>query len=78
MEKRAVNRQRVLKSGTIQFGGATVDCTIRNLSSMGAMLIVDSPAGIPERFMLIVRTGHRRLLCRVVWHKEKQIGVVFT
>lgn len=31
-EKRAVHRRRVLKAGTIEFGGGVIDCTVRNLS----------------------------------------------
>src|SRR5690349_2848026 len=54
-EHRTVPRRRLLKGGKISFGnGAAIDCTIRNLSESGAALEVDSPVGIPERFMLVV------------------------
>jgi hypothetical protein len=36
-EHRAVQRQRVLKAGTIEFGGSTISCTVRNKSDAGAM-----------------------------------------
>jgi hypothetical protein len=34
-ERRAKPRQRVLKAGTIEFDGSSVDCTIRNMSPIG-------------------------------------------
>jgi hypothetical protein len=76
-EYRAAPRQRRLKAGTISFGGGAIDCTVRNLSETGAALDVISPIGIPERFTLLVETDHSHFPCRVVWRKEKRIGVRF-
>lgn len=76
-ERRRTQRQRVLKAGTISFGGASIDCTIRNLTSLGASLNVASPVGIPDKFLLIVRSDDSARQCIVVWRKEKQIGVAF-
>jgi hypothetical protein len=50
VEKRATPRQRVLKSGTIEFGGGVIDCTVRNVSKNGAALDVATPVGIPATF----------------------------
>jgi hypothetical protein len=67
-----------LKAGRITFGGgAAIDCTIRNLSETGAALEVTSPVGIPEHFTLVFEADHSHLACRVVWRKEKRIGVHF-
>ncbi len=74
-EHRIASRHRVLKSGKIEFGGGAIDCTVRNISGTGAALDVPSPVGIPARFMLA--TNGKRLPCRVVWRKEKRIGVAF-
>jgi hypothetical protein len=74
-EFRAAPRRRLLKAGKISFGGGAIDCTVRNLSNTGAALEVISPVGIPERFTLVV--DQRHLPCRVVWRKEKRIGVHF-
>jgi PilZ domain len=74
-EHRIASRHRVLKSGTIEFGGGTIDCTVRNLSETGAALEVTSPIGIPPKFNLMV-DGTRRP-CRVVWRKVKRIGITF-
>jgi hypothetical protein len=75
-QKRIAQRNRVLKAGTIEFnGGGGIDCTLRDVSATGAALVVTSPVGIPERFTLVAE-GSRRT-CRVVWRKEKRIGVTF-
>jgi hypothetical protein len=74
-EHRIANRHRVLKGGRIHFGGGTIDCTIRNVSETGAALDVASQLGIPTEFTLEADGAHRP--CRVVWRKEKRIGVTF-
>lgn len=74
-EHRITGRHRVLKAGTIEFGGGAIDCTIRNISASGAALDVASPLGIPAQFTLVAEGNH--MPCRVVWRKEKRIGVAF-
>ena len=76
-ERRDKARHRVLKAGTIEFGGGAIDCTIRNFSETGAALDVTSPVGIPDHFTLFVQADGTHLTCRVVWRKEKRIGVKF-
>jgi len=74
-EHRIATRHRVLKGGHILFGGGSIDCTVRNLSDTGAALDVTSPVGIPAEFIL--ETDGNHIQCRVVWRKEKRIGVHF-
>jgi hypothetical protein len=74
-ENRISQRHRVLKAGTIEFGGGAIDCMVRNISAAGAALDVTSPVGIPQHFTLITDGSH--LSCRVIWRKEKRIGVAF-
>lgn len=75
--QRAALRQRVLKPGIIEFNGGAIDCVVRNISDKGAALDVASPLGIPSEFNLLIsgtRAPHR---CRLIWRKEKRIGVTF-
>ena len=74
---RKTPRRRVLKLGRISFGGAAIDCTVRNLSERGAALDVASPIGIPDTFILVLESEHDQRPCRVVWRKESRIGVAF-
>ena len=76
-KKRAADRKRVLKAGSIEFGGGAIDCTVRNISETGAALEAVSPLFIPDRFTLFVQTDHVRRPCHIVWRKDKRIGVEF-
>ena len=70
-------RSRTLKAGTIEFGGGAINCIVRNVSETGAALEVESPLGIPEEIVLVVPVDRLKRLCRIVWRKEKRIGVEF-
>ena len=70
-------RRRVLKVGSITFGGGTIHCVVRNLSATGAALEVTSHIGIPDEFMLVVTADGSYHRCAVVWRKERRIGVAF-
>jgi hypothetical protein len=76
-EHRTTPRNRVLKAATIEFGGGTISCMVRNMSEAGAALDVSSPVGIPDHFTLVLPTEGKRLTCHVAWRKEKRIGVAF-
>ena len=77
-DNRREPRQRALKSGRIVFNNrySVFDCTVRNLSPSGAMLIVTGQ-GIPDTFDLELEGGSVRHSCRVMWRKEDRLGVAF-
>lgn len=77
MERRRHQRRRVLKKASIQFDASTIDCAIRNMSSAGALLDVESPLGIPREFTLVISADALRIPCRIAWAKERRLGVVF-
>jgi hypothetical protein len=76
-ERRAVPRQRVLKAGSIEFDGSTVECTIHNVSEIGAGIEVTTPFGIPHEVTLNILTQNVRQHCYVVWRRENRMGVTF-
>jgi hypothetical protein len=76
-EHRIAPRRRVLKAGSISFGGGVIDCTVRNISETGAALEVVTPLSIPDKFTLIVQPDGLSRSCRVVWRKQRRIGVTF-
>jgi hypothetical protein len=76
-ERRATARQRVFKTGSIEFDGASVDCTIRNLSSAGAALDVAKPLGIPHEITLNIVMRQMRQRGYIIWRKERRVGVAF-
>jgi hypothetical protein len=79
MERRQQPRARTLKAARILLNQhhSVIDCTVRNLSPGGACLNVATSLGIPERFDVIFEADHSIRPCRLVWHKEKQLGVEF-
>ena len=77
-EKRDEFRSRVLKAATISFGnGGAISCVVRNISSHGAALDVESSLDIPEKFELVIDQDGEHYYCRLVWRKAKRIGVRF-
>ena len=77
VETRIAPRHRVLKAAKIEYGGATIDCTVRDLSITGAALEVASQIGIPAKFTLVVPGDGLHLPCHVVWRRGYRIGVAF-
>ena len=78
MERRAAQRQRVLKAGSIEFDGTGVDCTIRSISASGASVEIANSVGIPHEVTLSIPTQHVNEHCYIVWRKEKRFGVKFS
>jgi len=78
-ERRRVARHRTLKSGKIvvQPYASVFDCTVRNLSPHGALLVVASLVAIPERFDLVLEATGEQHPCRVIWRGEDRLGVEF-
>jgi PilZ domain-containing protein len=78
IEKRATPRHRVLKRGTLAFGGGGgVDCMVRNISSGGARVDIANPVGVPPTFTLVIEADQFMRRCRAVWSNDNRIGVAF-
>jgi hypothetical protein len=77
--RRPPPRQRTLKKGRIVFNDrhSTIDCTVRNLSPWGALLVVGSLATVPDHFIFINDSDGTEHEARVIWRRENQIGVQF-
>ena len=71
--------RRVFKAGQITFnaGRSTIDCTVRGLSDVGAMLHVSSTADVPDQFKLQISADDIYRLCRIVAKTEKNLEVEF-
>ncbi|MFB9264405.1 PilZ domain-containing protein [Bradyrhizobium erythrophlei] len=74
-ERRDILRRRIFKGGTIEFGSEAIPCTVRNVSAAGASIEVNSPLWFPDRFVLAI-DGERHA-CRIVWKKERRLGLEF-
>lgn len=76
-EKRTVSRKRVLKAAKIVLSekAPKLDCTVRSLSTTGALLQVSTTYGIPADFDVIIDGVRRR--CHSVRRTDTELGVVF-
>jgi PilZ domain-containing protein len=59
-------------------GSLISHCTIVDVSSTGAMLVLPQPVALPEAFLLVLsRNGDVRRQCELSWIKEKRVGIRF-
>jgi hypothetical protein len=79
LERRSIRRTRVLKNATIILNDRSsfFDCIVRNLTIVGASLLVQSSVGIPESFVLSFDFRRSTRQCRVLWRVENELGVQF-
>jgi hypothetical protein len=78
-ERRRVRRSRTLKGGRIVFnaGYSDFECTIRDLTPIGAKLQLGESIGVPNHFELEVERGQPRRKCTVRWRAGSTLGVSF-
>ena len=77
VEKRAVPRQRVLKTAIVAFAGRGIPCTVRNLSPKGAALDIPTTISLPSSFTLMIATSQLVRRCRSIWRNDTRVGVAF-
>jgi hypothetical protein len=75
-ERRAAQRRRTFKGGKIfvNEGRSVLDCTVRNVSDTGALVLVLASA-VPAEFDLLLDGRTRR--CIVMWRKLDRLGIKF-
>ena len=73
-------RPRVLKTGKIVLNHdwSVIDCTIRDLTELGARLRCSDQVAVPAEFKLLVPSLGTVRPARAVWRSGADIGVVFT
>jgi hypothetical protein len=76
-DKRKYPRIDVEEPAHVSFGGTSLSCVIRNISTDGAAIDVENASYIPERFRLVVVPDLEVRTCRLVWIKQNRIGVAF-
>ena len=76
-ELRRIKRTRVDKRARIVAPGFSVDCTVLDLTNLGAGLRLVVNAVLPDRFELIFDSAHFHRNCRIRWRCEDDLGVEF-
>lgn len=79
-EQRQQRRQRVFKGGKVFFNGgrSTVDCLIRDMTTAGARLKLESTGDVPDAFDLLVDQEQQVYPAEVAWRDMTSMGVRFT
>ena len=79
-EKRIERRGRVLMSGKITSGHrlASIDCSIRNMTTMGACVRFEGLHDFPDSFQLYIQREGLVRDAKVVWQKGLTAGLVFS
>jgi hypothetical protein len=77
--KRRVQRTRVLKGATIISNNPSslFDCTVLNLTNVGACVYLPSSIGISNSLALSFDRARSSRRCRVIWRTENKLGVSF-
>ena len=77
--QRVAPRVRTLIAARIAFnnGQSTLDCLIRNLSDTGAKLTFSAVVTLPDCFGLMIPQKGVTRRVRVVWRRDREIGVRF-
>src|SRR6056297_2523537 len=78
-EKRVAMRRRALIAATIRFhgGAVTVDCVVRNISTIGAKVDVAEGASLPDTFELVIPQKNVAHRCELRWRRAGEAGVAF-
>ncbi len=78
LDQRSQPRVPVSKAGKITLdNGTKIECFVINRSSGGVGIEVDSPARVPESFVLTMGTDDINRACRVRWRLGKRLGLAF-
>jgi PilZ domain len=76
-EKRKHQRTEINEPAYVSAGGSVMRCTVRNISPDGAAIDVDNPTFVPNQFRLVMASDSSTHDCRVIWIREKRIGLAF-
>jgi hypothetical protein len=75
--RRRLPRSKTFKGAELLWpNGVPVKCIVRNISETGAKLEVFGPV-LRNVVDLIFDQDHSKRSCRVVWRKERMVGVEF-
>jgi len=79
VESRQSERARSLLRGQIVFnnGNSTIDCIVKNITRIGAKLVVSDVLSVPNAFELHVPQRGRNYPARLVWRDREGMGIAF-
>ena len=80
IERRQESRQRSLLSGRVVFDDniCSMDCTVRNLSPHGALIVMSDSYRLPREFDLRVPHREEAHAATVIWRRADAAGLALT
>jgi hypothetical protein len=78
IEKRSSQRWRRVLKGQVVFNnrGAVLDCTVQDLSDIGARIYFTNAVEVPPEFELEIPSRGLQILARLIWSREASHGVI--
>ena len=77
-DRRKSFRMRVLKGAKIALNkNSVLDCTVRNLSNLGAVFDIPNTIDLPEKLDVSVEKRDLFRQSRLVWRKLNKAGIEF-
>jgi diguanylate cyclase (GGDEF)-like protein len=78
-EKKSISRGRTFLTGRVisNYGQSSIDCIVRRMSDVGAIIEVENVLGIPEHLHLLIPGEGPPQPCKRAWQSDKQVGLVF-
>jgi hypothetical protein len=78
VERRRTNRMDLRLAAFVECRGkARVACEVRNISSMGALVVFSSPVVIPDRLTLSIPSESFEAICDVKHRSLDRLGLLF-
>jgi ribosomal protein S1 len=78
LERRKSARLRVLKNAKlIVEKSSVIDCVVRNITSVGARVMIPNTTGLPEKLEMTFDRGQTIRSCRVIWRTLNETGIEF-
>ena len=69
---------RSVSAWIVTAGRADRECQVLDISPVGAKVVIEASASVPERFELaFFQSVDQRRVCEVVWRTGKVLGVRF-
>jgi hypothetical protein len=78
-ERRLKKRWRTVLKGQIMLNNrsSVLDCTVKNLSDIGANLVFADVSLLPQDFELDIPSRNLRVQARLIWSRGATHGVMF-
>ncbi|WP_279479369.1 PilZ domain-containing protein [Aureimonas sp. SK2] len=78
-ERRVAPRTRTLKRAKILFNNrfSTFDCTVRNISATGALLMMDQAVPLPKVFEIRIGDDEAVHRAKLVYRRDSFVGIHF-